>query len=69
MSEKLQTIRQEKCNLIQVVAPHMVAGIELRNDIVFKTAPILKYMRGWTKAQVTDYCGRKGWQYNAVRYR
>jgi hypothetical protein len=67
MSEKSQTIRQEKCNLIQITSNYFCAGIELRGIVVIRTAPILRYMKGWTRYKVEQYSTRKGWQYNVVR--
>ena len=48
--------------LAQVKAPHFVAGIVLENDIVTEAAPIVKYMHGWSRDKVRDYCKQKGWQ-------
>lgn len=43
--------------LYQVTARHFCAGVVLEN-----TAPILRYMRGWSLSKVLDYCQRKGWR-------
>lgn len=49
--------------LVQIMAPHFTAGVlvDEDNEIVIATAPIVKYMKGWTLSKVRDYCGRKGW--------
>lgn len=43
--------------MVRIVAPHFVAGI-VRGGLV---APIIRYMKGWTLAQIKAYCERKGW--------
>jgi hypothetical protein len=35
--------------LAQISAPHFVAGIVLVDDRVTKAAPILHFMRGWSR--------------------
>lgn len=52
--------------LIRIVAPHFVAGIHASRGKVDYAAPILDYMRGWTGAQVRDYCLKKGWKWERV---
>jgi hypothetical protein len=46
----------------RIVAPHFVAGLEMTNGIVTRTAPILSYMNGWTRDRVGYYAKQKGWQ-------
>ena len=50
--------------LIQIKAPHFVAGLILHPDKrhVVKAAPIIKYMIGWTARQVWDYSKEKNWE-------
>jgi len=43
--------------MLRIIAPHFVAGI-VRGEAV---APIIKYMKGWTLAQIRAYCQQKGW--------
>jgi hypothetical protein len=43
--------------MLRIVSPHFVAGI-VRGGLC---APIIGYMRGWTFAQIRDYCVRKNW--------
>jgi len=52
--------------LAQITAPHMCSGIILENDVVVRAAPIVKYMVGWPRHQVRDYCQRKGWRVQVV---
>ena len=46
----------------QIIAPHFVAGIATRNDIVVRTPPILRYMAGWPMNKVMDYVAHKEWK-------
>jgi len=48
--------------LAQITAPHFCAGIVLRDDHVVETAPIVSYMRRWSRDRVREYCRRKGWR-------
>ena len=48
--------------LIVIDAPHFYAGVVLQDGRVVRFAPIVKYMRGWSRQQVLDYCRRKHWQ-------
>jgi hypothetical protein len=54
--------------LIQIIAPHFVAGLVARDGKVIEMAPILRrhIMRGWNGQQVADYCAKKGWQWHKV---
>lgn len=52
--------------LVQIAAPHFVAGIVLTNGIVTAAAPIVKYMHGWRRDKVSDYCRQKRWQVSVV---
>ena len=63
-----------KNRLIRITAPHFVAGIVTYcGPMVTKKsgmrvpshrcAPIVKYMKNWTVADIMRYCKKKGWQY------
>jgi hypothetical protein len=55
--------------LAQIDAPSpkgFCCGIVLRGDVVTRTAPIVKFMRSWTRARVRDYCRKRGWSVVAV---
>jgi hypothetical protein len=41
-------------------------GIVLRDGVVIEAAPIVKYMRGWTRERVREYCKGKGWRVSVV---
>ncbi len=43
--------------LLRITAPHFCAGIERGG----RCAPILRWMRGMTLAEIRRYCARKGW--------
>lgn len=47
--------------LAQITAPHFSAGLVLVNARVTETAPIIKYMRGWSATRCAAYCAGKGW--------
>jgi len=53
--------------LAAINAPHFFAGIVLWNDRVVEAADIVKYMRGWHRARVRDYCRRKAWRITVVQ--
>lgn len=53
--------------LARIEAPHFVAGITLKDDHVVIAAPIVKYMGGWSRDRVRDYCKEKGWRIAVVR--
>lgn len=60
---------QPRQALLQIIAPHFVAGMVMEEDGVFwravRLAPIIRYMVGWQWPRITGYCKKKGWQ---VRY-
>jgi len=45
----------------RIVAPHFVAGGEVRNGVCIRAAPIIGYMLGWTRQEIREYCRIKGW--------
>jgi len=49
--------------VIRIEAPHFVAGVVLEQGVVVRAAPILSYMRGWTRVRVMRYCDSKRWRY------
>ena len=49
--------------MIRIDAPHFCAAVVLDSDIVVRAAPILKYMLGWSRWRVADYCRNKGWRH------
>jgi len=49
--------------LSQITARHFCAGIvHDRDGYVTEAAPILRYMRGWTRKAVRQYVEKKGWK-------
>ena len=64
--------------LLRISAPHFVAGIECYSafgchdyddnpTLIHRTAPILKYMKGWTVHRIQHYCHRKGWIFESFK--
>ena len=52
--------------LAAIDAPHFMAGIVLRKDKVVEAADIVRYMRGWSRDRVRQYCKDKGWKVSVV---
>lgn len=54
--------------LLRIVAPHFVAGIILRDDVVIKAAPIVRYMavNKWSYWRVFGYCQEKAWSLEVI---
>jgi hypothetical protein len=48
--------------LLQITAPHFVAGIVVQK----RPAPILSYMRGWDLFKIIAYCNSKGWSIESL---
>lgn len=47
---------------LQVTAKHFCAGVDVKGQTVVRTAPILKYMKGWDVLRVVEYCRKKEWK-------
>ncbi|MGY8661743.1 hypothetical protein Q3C01_05160 [Bradyrhizobium sp. UFLA05-109] len=52
--------------LAQIRAPSFTAGIVLFDDKVIETAPILRYMRNWSRDRVRAECQQRGWTVSVV---
>jgi hypothetical protein len=52
--------------LAQVRAQNFCAGLVLWDDKVIETAPLLRRMKGWSRAHVRDYCRGKGWKVEVI---
>jgi len=50
-------------------APDFIAGLVLWNDRVVEAANIVKYMRGWPRDRVREYCARKRWTVTVIERR
>ena len=59
----MKTIREI---LAQIRAPSFTAGLVLFDDKVVETAPIIRRMRGWSRARVREECKRLGWHISIV---
>ena len=55
---------EEGNRIFQIQSRYFVAGGVLENGKVTLTAPILRYMRGWSENKVVKYCFKKHWQVN-----
>jgi hypothetical protein len=58
--------------LIRIESSYFVAGVELKGDLfdvftVFRAAPILSYMKGWSYDRVKNYCTKKEWSMLEVK--
>jgi len=51
--------------ILRINAPHFIAGVVLESTVTI-TAPIVKYMKGWTEEKVYSYCASKGWQIDVI---
>lgn len=52
--------------MIQIDSGYFCAAVILENGTVTQAAPILSYMRGWTKQKVIQYCNRKKWRFQEL---
>lgn len=52
--------------LIRITSLYFVAGIITESFRVVRTAPILKYMKGWMFHSVEKYVRKKGWKFEIV---
>lgn len=52
--------------LVQITAPHFVAGLQAEDGRVVRAAPIIKYMIGWDGGGLKSWCHHKGWTYQVV---
>lgn len=48
--------------MLIITANNFTAAIVLEDDLVVEAAPIVKYMIGWTKRKVLNYCMAENWQ-------
>lgn len=54
--------------MIRIDAPHFCAGAVVENSAIVDAAPIIKWMIGKTIDQVMDYCHRKKWACQILRW-
>jgi hypothetical protein len=52
--------------LARIEAPHFTACLVLKADVVVIAADIVRFMGGWPRDRVRDYCHQKGWRITAV---
>jgi hypothetical protein len=52
--------------LAQIRADKFTAGIVLWDDKVVEAAPIVKYMKRWSRDRVREYCAKRKWTISVV---
>ncbi len=53
--------------MIRIDSGYFIAGVIFNNQgVVVRAAPIVKYMKGWSKDSVIAYATRKGWQWEVI---
>lgn len=52
--------------LLQISAPHFVAGLLIHDDLCVLTAPILRRFRGSPRIYIEQYCKQRGWKIEDV---
>ncbi len=58
----MQKRRKNNMIVFRISSQYFVAGGTLRGKHVFRCAPIIKYMKGWSLEKLRIYCKRKGWE-------
>lgn len=48
--------------LVQITSYYFCTGLVVKDDIVVRAAPILKYMLYWSLGRSEEYCRKKGWK-------
>ncbi len=48
-------------SLFRIVAPYFVCGVVVTNEKITRTAPIVKYMLGWSVEKMHQYAKQKRW--------
>jgi hypothetical protein len=56
-----------KTKLGWISAKHFTAGVVVENNYIVETAPILKYMMGWSVLHLKDYINRRGWKFEWLK--
>ena len=49
--------------IVRILGPNFCVGAILRDHVVVKAAPLIKYMIGWPEARLIAHCEDKGWRY------
>ena len=54
--------------LVQITSSYFCAGIILEDEVCIRAAPIVKYMKGWDKVKIRNYCKYKNWIAKIINY-
>ena len=56
-----ESVNPPDTKLFIIDSKYFNTGIEIQNNKVTRTAPIVKYMIGWESNRVQNYCTKKNW--------
>lgn len=48
--------------LAQISTSYFCAGLILKEEVCIKAAPIIKYMIGWNRCKIREYCIKKNYK-------
>ncbi len=57
----IESVNPPDTKLFIIDSKYFNTGIEIQNNKVTRTAPIVKYMIGWESNRVQNYCTKKNW--------
>lgn len=52
--------------LIRITSDFFVAGLDVEEDRVIASAPIIHYMLDWTVERVKDYAKKRKWEIEEI---
>ena len=52
--------------LLSIDAPHFCCGLVLVDDRAIRAAPIVRYMVGWPRSRIEQYCRARNWRVELV---
>jgi len=53
---------EHRLPLLQITTSYFCAGVEVSG----RAAPIIRYLKGRSEKEITEYCKRKGWKVEIV---
>lgn len=60
-------MKRTRERLVRIVAPHFVAGVVLRGELVVGASDIVRYAIGRNADWLRAYVRRRGWRAHVVR--